>query len=112
MSARECPFCGKRISEIYHAHRDCPHCHETLPERRIAAAGPNGRAAGSGRQTTFRRGLLYMMSVAFIYYLLSPQSPLRLPVPFAPLLTTYLLPCFFLMGLGFALYGIFQHVRG
>lgn len=53
-----------------------------------------------------------MMTVAFVYYLLSPASFLKLPVPFAPILTTYLLPCFFLMGLGFALYGIFQNVRG
>lgn len=112
MVTRECPFCGKRISEAYSAHRDCPHCHETLPERRINAAGLKARAGGSGRQTMFRRGLLYMMSVAFIYYLMSPQSPLKLPVPFAPLLTTYLLPCFFLMGLGFALFGIYQNVRG
>ena len=58
-----------------------------------------------------RRGLLYMMFVAFLYYLLSPESFLKLPVPFAPLLTNYLLPLFFVMGLTFALYGIFQHVR-
>lgn len=83
-----------------------------MPERRIPAAVASRRAAGAGRKTTFRRGLLYMMAVAFVYYLLSPQSPLKLPVPFAPVLTTYLLPCFFIMGLAFALYGIFQHVRG
>lgn len=53
-----------------------------------------------------------MMAVAFIYYLLSPTSPLKLPVPFAPILTTYLLPLFFLLGLSFALYGIYQNVRG
>jgi len=41
----------------------------------------------------------------------SPASFLKLPVPFAPLLTRYLLPAFFLMGLGFALFGIYQNVR-
>ncbi|MHB8527057.1 MAG: hypothetical protein ACYC92_02675 [Candidatus Acidiferrales bacterium] len=51
-----------------------------------------------------------MMIVAFIYYLLSASSPLKIPMPFAPVLTTYLLPLFFLAGLGFALYGIFFHV--
>lgn len=93
--------------------RDCPHCHETLPERRIPAAAPAPRAAHHGiRKTTFRRGLLYMMTVAFIYYLISPGSPLKLPVPFAPVLTTYLLPLFFLLGLSFSLFGIYQNVRG
>lgn len=109
MGTRECPFCGKKIADVF---RDCPLCHETLPERRAAGAGPGAHAVRSDRPTTFRRGLLYMMTVAFIYYLLSPSSFLKLPVPFAPLLTTYLLPCFFLLGLGFALFGIFQNVRG
>jgi hypothetical protein len=109
MGVRECPFCGKSISDTF---QDCPHCHEALPERRIPAAAPSAHAAsGDHRKTTFRRGLLYMMTVAFIYYLLSPASFLKLPVPFAPLLTRYFLPCFFLMGLGFSLFGIYQNVR-
>lgn len=109
MNVRECPFCGKSMSD---ALRDCPHCHEALPERRISASVRAARAQkGDGRPTTFRRGLLYMMAVAFVYYLISPGSPLKLPVPFAPVLTRYLLPCFFVMGLGFALFGIFQSVR-
>lgn len=53
-----------------------------------------------------------MMSVAFIYYVMSPNSPYPIKMPYPSLLSTYLLPCFFLMGLAFALYGIFQHVRG
>lgn len=110
MGVRECPYCGKSIADVY---RDCPHCHEALPERRLpSGSGSAARSISSGRPTTFRRGLLYMMTVAFVYYLLSPASFLKLPVPFAPILTTYLLPCFFLMGLAFALYGIFQNVRG
>lgn len=110
MDIRECPFCGKKIADV---HRDCPHCRETLPERRVPSTAPAPRAARHGiRKTTFRRGLLYMMAVAFVYYLLSPTSPLKLPVPFAPILTTYLLPLFFLCGLSFALFGIYQNVRG
>jgi hypothetical protein len=107
MGLRECPFCGKSISDAF---RDCPHCHETLPERRVPNAAPLA-VATANRPTTFRRGLLYMMTVAFVYYLLSPASFLKLPVPFAPLLTRYFLPCFFLMGLAFALFGIYQNVR-
>lgn len=52
-----------------------------------------------------------MLTVAFLYYLLSPASFLKLPVPFAPFLTRYLLPLFFLAGMAFALYGIYQNVR-
>lgn len=104
MGVRECPFCGKSISDAF---RDCPHCHETLPElRRAKPASPSYRGG------PLRRGLLYMMVVAFIYYLLSTNSPMKIPVPFAPLLTNYLLPLLFLAGLGFALYGIFLQVKG
>lgn len=104
MGVRECPFCGKKTSDVF---RDCPYCHETLPElRRSSAASSSVR----GRGGPLRRGLLYMMIVAFVYYLLSPASPLKLPVPFAPVLTKYLLPLFFLAGLGFTLYGIFFQV--
>jgi hypothetical protein len=105
MRIRECPFCGKKISTT---GRDCPLCHETLPERRIAA----GSTITPGRDM-LRRGLFYMMCVAAIYYFLSPASPYKLKVPFdlLPLLTTYFLPLFFLLGLGIALYGLFQHVR-
>ncbi|MGH9729294.1 MAG: hypothetical protein ACRD33_05390 [Candidatus Acidiferrales bacterium] len=54
-----------------------------------------------------------MMIVAFVYYLLSANSPLKIPtVPFAPILTTYLLPLSFLAGLGFTMYGIFLQVKG
>jgi len=55
-----------------------------------------------------------MMCVAAIYYFLSPSSPYKLKLPFPgflPLLTTYFLPLFFLLGLGLALYGVYQHVR-
>lgn len=107
MGVRECPFCGRTIFEAF---KDCPHCHETLPERRLPSKpAPAGMTPGRGM---LRRGLLYMMFVAAIYYFLSPSSPLKLPVPFVPILTTYLLPLFFVMGLIFALYGIYQHVTG
>ncbi|HEV2197333.1 MAG TPA: hypothetical protein VGR55_17235 [Candidatus Acidoferrum sp.] len=53
-----------------------------------------------------------MMIVAFVYYLLSANSPLKISVPFTPILTTYLLPMVFLAGLSFAMYGIFLEVKG
>jgi len=105
MGVRECPFCGKKISDAF---RDCPLCHETLPELRVIKT-----SSSSGRGGPLRRGLFYMMIVAFIYYLLSANSPLKFPaVPFAPILTTYLLPLFFLAGLGMMMYGIFLQVKG
>lgn len=104
MGVRECPFCGKKISDAF---RDCPYCHEAVPElRRTESSSP-----ASERNGPLRRGLLYMMVVAFVYYLLSPSSPLKIPVPFAPVLTNYVLPLCFVAGLGFALYGIFFHVK-
>lgn len=103
MGIRECPFCGQRISDTF---RDCPHCHETLPgvPRKEAPVYVQ-------KKSRVRRGLFYMMVVAAIYYFFSPNSPLKLPVPFAPILTTYLLPVFFLAGLGMVLFGLFQQVR-
>jgi len=53
-----------------------------------------------------------MMAVAFIYYIMSPSSPYQIKMPYPSVLTAYLLPLFFIMGLFFALYGIYQHVRG
>ncbi len=103
MPVRECPFCGRVISDAF---RDCPHCHETLPSVPRAEAPVYAQKKG-----TVRRGLLYMFVVAVIYYLISPSGPLKYPVPFAPVLTTYLLPLFFLAGLALMLYGIFKQVR-
>lgn len=104
MGVRECPFCGKKISDAF---RDCPLCHETLPELRVIRT-----SSSSGKGGPLRRGLLYMMIVAFVYYLLSANSPLKISVPFTPILTTYLLPLVFLAGLSFAMYGIFLEVKG
>jgi len=52
-----------------------------------------------------------MMLVAAVYYFFSPNSPLKLPVPFAPVLTTYLLPLFFFSIFAMVLYRTFQHVH-
>ncbi|HEV2290179.1 MAG TPA: hypothetical protein VGR81_14650 [Candidatus Acidoferrales bacterium] len=73
-----------------------------------------GARSYAQKRGTIRRGLFYMLLVAAIDYFLSPSSPYKFNVPFAPLLpllTTYFLPLFFFLGLGITLYGLFQHVR-
>ena len=106
MGSRQCPFCGKIIRDYL---RECSFCHENLPPvaRMASVAAP----AEEGR-SELRRGLLYMLGVAVIYYFLSPASPVKLTVPFAPLLLRADLPIFFLVSIGFALYGLFHFVRG
>jgi hypothetical protein len=54
-----------------------------------------------------RRGLLYMLLAAIIYYFAGGYgAPLRLPVQIVPMVTNYLLPLLFLGGLGFSVYGL------
>jgi hypothetical protein len=61
-----------------------------------------GPAAGSAE---LRRGLLYMLLGATVYYFASPGSPLPIPFPVPSVVTTYLLPLLFLSGLGFTFFG-------
>jgi hypothetical protein len=104
MGVRECPFCGKSVSDQF---RDCPHCHETLPQQRVQAASSAPRA-----KSMMRRGLTYMLVLVLIYYVISDRSPIKLSLPFTPLLTDYVLPLFFVVSLGITLYGLFKSVRG
>lgn len=105
MGSRQCPFCGKMIRDTL---RECSFCHENLPPV------PRTVSASTSRRGKFelRRGLLYMLGVAVIYYFLSSNSPVKLTVPFTPLLLNDVLPIFFAVSLGFALYGLFHFVRG
>ncbi len=112
MPARECPFCGKSISDLL---RQCPFCREALPtgpappvimpvheKKRFPATG--------GRQ--IRRGLLCMLLAAVIQYFAGGYSgPIAMPVFVTPLITTYLTPLLFLAGLGLSFYGFYRHNR-
>lgn len=57
------------------------------------------------------RGLWYMLIVAVIYYFFTQKTPLKIPLPFAPTLTTYLLPTLFFAALIFVLYGVFLRIK-
>jgi predicted nucleic acid-binding Zn ribbon protein len=105
MPARQCPFCGKSVSNV---HRQCPYCRETLPEApKIHAARPQWSNAQAQRK--MRQGLLYMLMAGLIYYFVDGYgSPLQLPVAFQPIVSRFLTPLLFLAGLGLTLYGFYM----
>ena len=101
-ASRPCAYCGKPV--LFRLNR-CPHCREEQPEVRLA--GPTFKGGGH----EIRRGLLYMLLGAVIYYFSSSYSPLTLPVTLSPLVNSYLAPLIFLGGLGMSLYGFFLRIR-
>jgi len=96
---RRCVYCGKHIA----AHlTQCPFCREAVPQVQLTRrTGPDGRQQ-------MRRGLLYTLLAAIIYYFAGGYSaPLWVPVQVLPVVTNYLLPLLFLGGLSLTLYGLF-----
>lgn len=84
----------------------CPFCREAVPQVHLSH-----RTGADGRQQ-IRRGLLYMLLAAVIYYFAAGYAaPLWLPVQILPLVTSYLLPLVFLGGLGLTIYGLFLRVK-
>ncbi len=102
---RRCVFCGKHIASHL---TQCPFCREAVPQVQLAPrTGPDGRYQ-------IRRGLLYMLLAAVIYYFAAGYgAPIRIPLPITilPLVTQYLTPLLFLGGLGLTLYGLFLKFR-
>jgi hypothetical protein len=84
----------------------CPFCREAVPQVQLTRRmGPNGRAQ-------MRRGLLYMLLAAVIYFFAAGYAaPLWLPVPILPMAVDYLLPLLFLAGLGLTLYGLYLRFK-
>src|SRR5580693_3369960 len=87
------------------ASRPCAYCGEEVTEVRLSV--PLGR---NGRRE-IRRGLIYMLLGAVIYYFGGEHSGLSLPVTLNPWVITYLAPVVFLGGLGMCLYGVFLRMR-
>jgi hypothetical protein len=79
----------------------CPFCREAVPQVQLTRrSGPNGREQ-------MRRGLLYMLLAVVIYYFAAGYAaPLWLPVQVLPVVTSYLLPLLFFLGLGLSTYGL------
>jgi hypothetical protein len=106
MATRECPFCGKTV---YERLTQCPYCREPL------AAAPRTRHTSShsdgGQQ--IRRGLLCVLLAALIGYFAGgySPSPMNLPIPVLPVVSTYLSPLLFLGGMGLAVHGYYLNLR-
>lgn len=84
----------------------CPFCREMIPQ--VSVSRPKGK--GGGPQ--IRRGLLYMLLAAVIYYSAGGYGAQpRIPVQIVPLVNNYLLPVLFLGGLGLCVYGLILHAR-
>jgi hypothetical protein len=100
---RQCSFCGKQIAVTLN---QCPFCREMVPQVRLS------RSSGSVGRQQIRRGLLFMLLAAIIYYFAGGYAaPLWLPVQILPAVVNYLLPLLFLGGLGLALYGALLKIR-
>ncbi len=95
MARKQCAYCGTFVGEDV---KRCPSCREAIPERVEIHKAPQGGAE-------IRRGLLYMLLGATLYYFALPGSPLPIPIPIPQAVTSYLLPLLFLSGLGFTLFG-------
>ena len=101
---RQCVHCGKPIN--IHLRR-CPFCREENPE----VPRPRATVRGSGGSHQIRRGLLYMLLAAVIYYFSGGYSALALPVAISTVVHIYLAPLLFLGGSGLAFYGAYLRFR-
>src|SRR4029077_17221465 len=95
---RQCAYCGRFApSHLI----QCPDCRELLPQ--IAVVTP----PQVKKRTEIRRGLLYMLLAAVIYYFAGGYSAMNLPFPISSIVTVYLSPLLFVSGLGLTIYGFF-----
>lgn len=100
MGRQQCPNCGLWVADEV---ARCPQCREDLH------GAPHVRLRGLQGRGQMRRGVLYMIWAAVLYYFAAGYSPLELPVEVPPMVTSWILPLFFLAGLGLAAYGAFRY---
>ncbi len=105
MQERTCPFCGKGIGTT--AAR-CPYCREAIPST-VASLGSRKTRPEAG--SNIRRGLLWALLAAVIYYFAIGHSSLTLPFAVPGFVTQYLVPLLFLSGVAMALYGAYQSLQ-
>jgi len=107
MPEQVCPFCGKQLRA---ALERCPHCRETIPRMTNSTTARKISASYEGR-ANIRRGLLWTLLAAVLYYFSSGMSPLTLPFSVPEFVTLYLIPLLFLAGIAMSLFGLFQRGR-
>lgn len=105
MAERQCPFCGKLLRP---ETVTCPFCRADLP---LPTAEPSAYRSIAGNMQ-IRRGALYMLLAAVLYYFAAGYSTFELPVSIAPILTDWALPLLFLGGLGLTVYGMYCRFTG
>jgi hypothetical protein len=110
MPARQCPFCGKMISEL---HSHCPFCREAVPPVPGSQAAMRASTGTGGGNRKIRQGLLYMLLAGVIQYFAGGYGGafFKLPIQIQPVVTSYLAPLLFLCGLGLSIYGFFLHAK-
>ena len=99
---RHCPFCGVLVGTNL---SQCPSCREAIPPVHVPY-----RPTPDVRHP-IRRGLLYMLLAAVMYYFASGRSGYDIPILVNPWVSGYLLPLLFVAGLGLCLYGVYQRIR-
>jgi len=72
----------------------------------------NARGGSADGNANIRRGLLWGLLAGVIYYFAGGHSGLKMPVEVPGFVNLYLTPILFFGGVGLALYGLFQKVRG
>ena len=105
MPERQCPFCGKLLRP---ETLTCPFCRSDLPPP-LTESRADRALAGN---TQIRRGGLYMLLAAVIYYFAAGYSTFELPLTIAPVVTVLVLPLIFLGGLGLVIYGVYCRLTG
>ena len=105
MQERICPFCGKRISASLVR---CPYCREAISS---AVASSGSRKTRPEAASNIRRGLLWALLAAVIYYFAGGHGSLTLPFTVPGFVTQYLVPLLFLAGVAMALYGAYQRLQ-
>lgn len=100
---RQCGHCGRMVPV---GIIECPHCRQELPEL------PRMRKPVRVDGGEMRRGLLYMTLAGVIHYFAGGYSTMQLPVQIPEMVTQYMTPALFLLGLGFAVYGLVNRVSG
>jgi len=102
MGERQCVNCGKYVKDDL---TDCPFCREPLPELPVLHL-----TLATPPRHEIRRGLLWMLLAAVLYYFAAGYSAFQIPLPYARWLTGWVLPLLFLSGLGMVILGLYRRL--